>query len=325
MTTLRVSIIVATYNRAALLDECLTYLARQRFEPGDELIVVDNGSTDDTPAVIARHRQKCAVPLLHLNEPRPGKSHALAKALAVATGDVLAFTDDDVDVEDDWVEAIRVAMRDPDIALVGGPVAPRWERPLPGWLVLDTNGYGRLSGPLAIVDYGTAPADLGNRTFLGANMAARREVFGRVGGFAPHLGKLRGTLLSGEDHEFCRRVQAAGFRARYCPSARVRHWVPASRMRLLYFLDWFFWSGITNAALDEGAPRRGTILRLPNYLVRRFFGALASLPIHALLGRGTAAVNEAIDAAFVVGYAAGRWGLVHAGTTDAAVPAGGVA
>jgi GT2 family glycosyltransferase len=321
---MRTTAVVATYNRAALLDDCLTHLARQRFEPGDELIVVDNGSTDDTAAVIARHRQTCAVPLLHLNEPRPGKTHALAKALAVASGDVLAFTDDDVNVEDSWLDAIRTAMRDPAVALVGGPVVPRWERPLPRWLVLDRNGYGRLSAPLAIVDYGRTAAELGDRTFLGANMAARREVFERVGGFAPHLGKRRGTLLSGEDHEFCRRVQAAGFRAQYCPDARVRHWVPASRMRLRYFLDWFFWSGITNAALDEGMPRprRGTIFGLPRYLVRRFVEAVVGLPLYALLIRRTAALNAAIDAAFVIGYAAGRWRLVHAGATDAPVPAG---
>jgi GT2 family glycosyltransferase len=154
-------------------------------------------------------------------------------------------------------------------------------------------------------------------------MAAKREVFERVGGFAPHLGKLRGTLLSGEDAEFCRRVQAAGFRARYCPEARVRHWVPASRMRLRYFLNWFFWSGITNAALDGGTPsRQKTILGLPRYLVRRFFAALAGLPISAMLARRTAALNAAVDAAFAIGYAANRWGLVHVQTTSTPVPAG---
>jgi len=318
-----VSVIVATYNRAALLDECLGHLARQRFEPGDELIVVDNGSTDNTARVIARHRDRCTSPVLYLNEPRPGKSHALAKAIAAATGDVLAFTDDDVNVEVGWLDAIRGAMRNPEIALVGGPVAPRWERPLPAWLMLDREGYGRLSAPLAIVDYGRAAADLGDRTFLGANMAARRAVFERVGGFAPHLGKLRGTLLSGEDHEFCRRVQAAGFRAQYRPDARVGHWVPASRMRLRYFINWFFWSGITNAVLDAGMPhQQKTIAGLPRYLVRRFFAALASLPIQTLLARRTAALNAAIDAAFAMGYAANRWGLVNVEGTDAQVAAG---
>src|SRR5207253_10719441 len=91
-----ISVIVATYNRAALLNECLDHLRRQRFEPGDELIVVDNGSTDDTFAVIRRHQCLSAVPLRHLEEATPGKSRALSRAIAVASGDLLAFTDDDV-------------------------------------------------------------------------------------------------------------------------------------------------------------------------------------------------------------------------------------
>src|SRR5438105_4921276 len=122
------SVIIATRDRHQLLDECLAHLARQPFAPGDEVIVVDNGSSDDTPAVIARHTRQCRVPLRYIDERRPGKSHALAAALAVAQGDVLAFTDDDVNVEPSWLDAIRTAMADPTVALIGGPVAPRWER-----------------------------------------------------------------------------------------------------------------------------------------------------------------------------------------------------
>src|SRR5438128_546444 len=99
---MRISVIVATYNRATLLDDCLTHLARQRFEPGDEVVVVDNGSTDRTATVIRAHQQTLPVPLQWLAEPRPGKSHALGRAIAVATGDVLAFTDDDVNVDATW-------------------------------------------------------------------------------------------------------------------------------------------------------------------------------------------------------------------------------
>jgi glycosyltransferase involved in cell wall biosynthesis len=308
---MRVSVLIATYNRAALLDECLDHLSRQPFADGDEIFVVDNGSTDATPEVVIRRQASFRIPLHYLEESRPGKSVALSRAVAVASGDVLVFTDDDVNVGASWLEAIRAAMIDGRVALVGGPVAPRWERRKPWWLKLD-EGSGRLAAPLALLDYGPDIMPLGTRTVLGANMAVRHDVIRRLGGFAAHLGKLRGTLLSGEDHELCRRVQAAGFVALYLPSAVVRHWVPASRLRLSYCLRWFFWSGITNAALDESQGRRdATLIRVPRYLVRRFLTACAAAPALAVSGRITLALDRAIDLAFAAGYAASRWGLVR--------------
>jgi GT2 family glycosyltransferase len=321
-----ISVIIATFNRAALLDECLDHLGRQRFIEGDEVLVVDNGSADSTPAVIARHRQSFAVPLRHLEERRPGKSAALAHAIALASGEILAFTDDDVNVGDGWLDAVRRAMANREVALIGGPVVPRWERPAPWWLRLEQgDGCGRLAAPLALLDYGPEPLDLGPRTAIGANLAVRHDVIRRVGGFAAHLGKLRGTLLSGEDHELCRRVQAAGFKAVYWPSAVVHHWVPTSRVRMRYMLRWFFWSGVTNAFLDEAAGQRTpSLLGVPRYLIRRFFGGIAEALAYAARGSVTAAIDRAIDVAFAAGYAARCWGLVRL-DLQPAVPTGELA
>jgi cellulose synthase/poly-beta-1,6-N-acetylglucosamine synthase-like glycosyltransferase len=169
-----------------------------------------------------------------------------------------------------------------------------------------------LGAPLALVDYGADADDLGERTVLGANMAVRRDVIARLGGFAPHLGKLRGTLLSGEDHELCRRVQAAGYRARYCPPALVHHWVPADRARVGYFLNWFYWSGITHATLEDVMPGAGRsrAAALPPYLLKR--SAFAALRVLGGLaaGRRTAALDAAVDIAFAAGYAAQRLGWI---------------
>jgi GT2 family glycosyltransferase len=318
----RVTVIIATYNRAAMLDECLDHLRRQRFSPGDEVIVVDNGSTDETPAVIARHQRRYAVPLCLVHEARPGKSRAIARAFTVATGDILAFTDDDVNVEADWLDAVRDAMADPVVALVGGPVAPRWQTTVPRWIRLARDRHPRLGAPIALLDYGDRTVELGSRTVLGANLAVRREVFTQVGGFPAHLGKLRGTLLSGEDHELCRRVQDAGFRAIYSPRAAVRHWVPAHRARVSYFLRWFYWSGITHAIMDgERSATGGRALHgLPLYLVSRAAARSAAVLFALLTCNRAAALDHAVDVAFAVGYAAERWGLIsHPGQAPATV------
>ena len=320
---MRVTVIIATYNRAALLDQCLDHLCRQRFAPGDEVIVVDNGSTDDTASVVARHQIRCAAPLRLLHEPTPGKSRAITRALALATGDILAFTDDDANVDEDWLDAWRDLMADPGVALAGGPVRPRWQSTVPQWIRRARDRYPRLGAPIGLLDYGDRPIELGARTVLGANLAVRREVFTRAGGFPTHLGKLRGTLLSGEDHQLCRRVQDAGFRAMYVPAAAVHHWVPAGRARVSYCLRWFYWSGITHAIMDgEGSATNGRALHgLPLYLFSRAAAASAAVLTTLLTCNRASALNHAIDVAFAVGYAAERWGLTaHAGqaSTDVA-------
>jgi GT2 family glycosyltransferase len=305
-----ISVVIATHNRRDLLDECLAHLAGQSYLPGDEVIVVDNGSTDDSREVITGRARTFPVPLRYLEENEPGKSRAVAAAVRVATGDVLAFTDDDVNVEPSWLEAIRRAMTDPAVTLIGGPVSPRWERRAPAWLARAADGYGRLTAPLALLNFGSDAVDLGPRTALGANLAVRRDVFLSVGSFAPHLGKLRGTLMTGEDHELCRRVQAAGFRAVYCPDMQVRHWVPADRTRIRYCVSWFFWSGIANAAMDAEQPQSGrSLLGIPLYLVKRGAAATIGVVTAAVVGNATGAIERAVDVAFAAGYAARRWGL----------------
>jgi glycosyltransferase involved in cell wall biosynthesis len=305
-----VSIIIATYNRASLLDECLHHLARQTFERGDEVLICDNASTDLTAAVVARQAPTFPAPLSRIVEPRPGKSYAVASALSVASGDIIAFTDDDVNVSPDWMSELRRALTDGDVALAGGPVDPRWERTAPAWLQLA--GHSRLGAPLGLLDYGSLAAPLGDRTLLGANMAVWRSVLQQLGGYSMRLGKLRGTLLSGDDHELCRRIQAAGFRARYIPSARVTHWVPTRRMRLHYFVGWFYWSGISQAVMEEQGAVAPHTFRIGMYYLRRFIGAAGRAAALALAGRLPAAVDRLLDSAFAAGYVAGRSGLVHA-------------
>ena len=305
------SVIIATYGRAALLDECLQHLALLNFGSGDEVIVIDNGSKDDTQDVVRKHQAAFPVRLRLLYEETPGKSHALARALPVAAGDVLAFLDDDVNVEAGWLDVVRKTMADPDIALMGGRVVPRWEPSVPDWMRAMSAQPSRLWAPLGLLEYPEGVVQLGARTVLGANMAVRRNVLEAVGGFATHVGKLRGTLLSGEDHELCLRVQRAGFRAVYVPEAVVHHWVPAERARVGYFVNWFYWSGITNAILDENSSTtKGRALAgLPLHLAKRAVtGAIASGQA-ILRGRRQTALQHATDVAYAAGYAAKRWGL----------------
>ena len=167
---LNISVVIATHNRASLLRLTLDRLRTQAFFPGDDVIVVDNASTDPTAEVIVQAAEGFPVPLYRRHDLSPGKAPALNAAIADARGDVLALTDDDVLVAEDWIANIRRVFDDPSVALVGGRVDPNWQRAAPAWLRVEEDGrYGTMSSPLALLHYGEAQ-NLGQRTAVGANM-----------------------------------------------------------------------------------------------------------------------------------------------------------
>ncbi len=306
-----ISVIIATYNRAGVLEPCLRAMERQAFLPGDEIVVANNGSTDATSRVVEEASVRMPGRVRLVTEMRPGKSHAVATGVAASRGDVLAFTDDDVLVADDWIACIRRVMARGDVALVGGPVLPMYARRVPDWLDLaGTTGFNRMGAPLGLLHYGHSAAPLGPRVVLGANVAVRRDAFLAVGGYPSHLGKLRGTLLSGEDHELCERIRAAGFSAVYDPSVRVRHRVPPERVTPAYFLRWFFWSGMTHAVMDHAHPATPAgrrVLGVPGHIVREFAEASAHTVLAGLRASWHTMAQHATRAAFAAGYAWAIW------------------
>ena len=303
-----ISVLIASRDRARLLAKTLQTLSRQE-PPGCpfEIIVVDNASTDDTAAVVSAAARECPAPLVYLRETRPGKSHALNTALGRARGDLLALTDDDVLVSPDWLGAFARAFAQTDADFAVGRILPLWEAPPPRWL------SPALYGVLAIPDAGTrrltiAPGVNDHVMPLGANMAIRRHVAERVGGWNPDLGKLQGTLRTGEDHEFALQMMAAGFTGVYEPEASVQHRVPAERLRLAYFQRWFYDNGGIAAHLEERYPTADRrVLGVPRYLFRQFAGDIWS----TILGAATVDIERAtvgeMRAAWFAGYVGARW------------------
>jgi glycosyltransferase involved in cell wall biosynthesis len=251
-----ISILVCTYNRAASLDRTLAAMAALRVPAGwpSELVIVDNNSTDQTQEVVARHRARFPFPVILGIESRQGKSFALNHGLRLASGSLLALTDDDVVPRSDWLERIAEAFDGGNANFVFGKVLPNWEREPPAQLL--TTEAQQIWGPLALVDYGDDPEDYDAASFgkkrlpVGANLAFRRDALLRIGGWRNDLGKVNNSLISGEDHEIFHRLLRAGlFLGRYDPSIAVLHDVPASRLSARYFRRWFFWNGRTIARM----------------------------------------------------------------------------
>jgi glycosyltransferase involved in cell wall biosynthesis len=122
MTRLSVSVVIATRNRAEMLGCTLQSLLRQERLP-DEVVIVDNASTDMTAAVALSFRDRLNLKLVR--EDRVGIPHARNAGLRHATGDILAFLDDDCEAQPDWLaEMEKPFLKDPHVASVGGNLIP---------------------------------------------------------------------------------------------------------------------------------------------------------------------------------------------------------
>ncbi|HVL68582.1 MAG TPA: glycosyltransferase [Vicinamibacterales bacterium] len=324
------TVLIATYNRAALLDETLQWLARMRVSPALawEVIVVDNNSTDRTREVVERHRGGFPVGLRYVFEERQGRSSALNTGIAHARGRVLAFTDDDVRVQDGWLDAAcKPLLRgDPAVGYSGGPVRPIWGAPPPAWLDLTR---GDLWGTIAIQDHGSATMSYeeARRVPLGANMAVRRDVFDAAGLFRADLGRAAGRFVMGQEvPEWLLRVRKAGFTGVYVPVMEVHHHIPASRLTKQYFRRWWFGKGVSRATLERLQPvtelgvdltRTPHILGVPRYMYGSLLRDLWGLVRETGARRPAAAFRHEMMLMFFAGYFAARWRERRAGTQPA--------
>ena len=221
-----VTVIVATRDRAALLDRCLQALLASHY-PSFDIVVVDNApSTDETAKLIAE--RYAHEPRVHgIREDRPGLGLAHNAGLATVAGPIVAFTDDDVVVDAHWLEHLASPFTDPKVGCVTGMIVPaRLDTQAQWWL----EGYAGFSKGFVTrvfdldvnrpddVLFPYAAGKLGS----GANMAFRAEVLREMGGFDAALGTGSGAY-GGDDLAAFFEVVTRGHRLVYEPAALVRH------------------------------------------------------------------------------------------------------
>jgi glycosyltransferase involved in cell wall biosynthesis len=203
-----VSVIIPVFNDAERLGRCLAALARQTYPAGRfEVVVVDNGSADDIRPLLAPHPWAVLA-----SETRPGSYAARNAGLAVARGDVLAFTDSDCVPEPEWLACgVACLQRHPECGLVAGAITVFFREPERPTAVELYESITAFPQQKYVEKY---------RYGATANMFTRRDVFARVGSFDA-------ALTSGGDREWGQRVHAAGLPLVYADEARVQH--PARR------------------------------------------------------------------------------------------------
>ena len=218
----RISVLIPTYNRAAVLQQTLEAMfALDREDLDCDFVIIDNNSTDSTIQVVSSY--KLRLPLTYMKEPRPGKNCALNKALREhPMRDIVVFSDDDVTPDKDWLQQIISSTRRwPEISVFGGRVEVKWPNDeQPGWAVADwikAMGYSQHHLGDSETLY-TPPA-----CPFGPNFWVRKTVFEKLPLFDETIGPRPTNRIIGSETSFLMALQRRGFRMLYYPLAQVQH------------------------------------------------------------------------------------------------------
>jgi GT2 family glycosyltransferase len=225
------SVIICTRDRHDILADVAELVVAQG---AAELLIVDNGSTDDTPAVAAALAERHPGVVRVVEEPQAGLSRARNAGALAATHELLIYLDDDARPAPGWLPALARELARPGVVGAGGPITGLWpdertaEWPAPGLEAL----YG-------ILDHGD-----GDRTLVapeivyGGNWGIRRTALEAVGGFDPQLGVGPGVRIGGEEASVTWRLQRAGLGVtRYVAAAGVGHLIGAHRLTDRYLAE----------------------------------------------------------------------------------------
>jgi len=271
------SVVICTRDRPEQLELCLRSLDAN-LPYIDEVIVVDNAPRSGATRMLVEGREK----VRYVCEPTAGLSVARNTGVAHASGDIIAFTDDDVVVHADWVRRLRAAFTGERTMCVTGLVLPSelrteaqvaFERSIGGFGA----GFLRITYDGTFFDrmkrFGVPVWAIG----AGANMAVRRSAIDRVGGFDTRLGA--GASGCSEDSEFWYRVLAAGYECKYEPAAVVFHchrreWLELRRQMRAYTRGHVTALLVKFARHGHGGNMRRLLVAIPLYYSRLLFQGL---------------------------------------------------
>lgn len=247
---IRISLVIATYNRAEQLMATLRSVVEQSLAPEVwECVVVDNNSTDATrECVAALCAEHPALNIRYVFEREQGLSAARNAGIGAAEGDIIAFVDDDERIVPDFLSAyISLFDTVPEAMAAGGRIIAEYPAGRPSWM------SALAEQPIA------NPMHFGNSVRLfprgripgGGNMAFRREALERVGIFDTSLGRTGKSLIGGEESDLFERMAAAGIRPYYVPRAVMYHIIPAEKLTEEYFTRLCYNTGVSQRRRAE--------------------------------------------------------------------------
>jgi len=239
------TVLLATRNRAPILADVLEAYCRLAPLTTDwKLVVVDNGSSDQTADVLAAFSAR--LPLLSVLEPRRGKNLALNTGLQFAEGDLIVFTDDDAFPQTEWlIQLRRAADSQSDYSVFGGVVVPRWETPAPDWIrwVMDSSNvacddWELRAGPVySITDPSLEEGPILPYFVFGPNMAIRSRILESGIRFDPSIGPRGSAYPMGGETRLLLQLNQQGHRAWHVRRAVVEHLIRDEQLKKAWVLE----------------------------------------------------------------------------------------
>jgi len=257
------SIIICSRNRARELEECLPLVAKQAILfPDTEVIIVDNGSADDTKAVVTTASVQNNYTFRYIFEPVPGLCQARNRGRQEAKGKVLAYIDDDVRLGEGWILKIKEHFLQGKSDCLAGKVTVHLDDKVP--LRINESMYWFFGA----TGFGDKPRMLTYPEHpIGCNMAFTVKAFDAVGGFDTNL------KLYGDETELFRRITAKGFEMFYNPDFIVHQSIPVNRLtkKELAHKSFIWGKGSATAWMLSGISWLRRIGKIAEFFGRTFY------------------------------------------------------
>ena len=303
--------VICTRNRWQQLRRVLESAAAMAV-PDDlswELVLVDNGSTDDTRDVARSFSDR--LPIRYVFEARAGLSNARNRGVSEALGGYICWTDDDVLIDPHWLQAyVSAFRRHPDAAVFGGLIEPLPETQLPAWW---RNNVELLASILAKRDFGPDEIPLCvavDKVPYGANFAVRTAEQRQIA-YDACLGVGPGFNRLGEETDVIEALLQAGTGV-WVPDAKVKHIIPAHRLTMSYVAKYYRAVGETDAYLDQrrrqgGSPeitdKRPSLGRVPLLVIGRVVKTFIGFHYSRLFEREERALKRFMANNYYIGMA----------------------